>query len=137
MASIRVKRGQGLLPSVIDALAEAVSPRVFASIPCDDYDLSQDFRDINYRQFANAINHAAYWLDEKLGQVGKGSGFPTFSYEDSKDLRFPILTVAATKTHRTVSLMQTLIVDKSFDTEQRCLFYRLWCRSKAALIFLT
>lgn len=98
-------RGTGLLPSTIDAFAQAKSLGVYASVPVDDYDLSKGFRDIDYRAFADAIDRAAFWLDDTLGRVqDKYQHFPTFSYEGPKDLRFPILTVAAIKTGRTVSL---------------------------------
>ena len=135
MTYVQGKRGRGLLPSTIDILAETASSRVYASIPNNDQDLSQGFRDINYSEFANAINHAAHWLDNVLGQVGKDEGFPTFSYEGPKDLRFPILTVAAIKTHRTVSCIVIFVADAGIDHERRCLFYRLWPRSKGAPIF--
>lgn len=104
MALAISERGQGLLPSTIDDLAKAESPRTYASIPHDDYDLSKGFRDVDYSAFANAINYAAHWLDRTLGSVAgdDDSYFPTFSYEGPKDLRFPILTVAAIKTHRKV-----------------------------------
>lgn len=86
----------------IDALGQVAHPRIYASVPRDEFDLGQGFCDIDYRTFARAIDRAAHWLDASLGAGDTDVRFPTFSYEGPKDLRFPILVVAAIKTHRTV-----------------------------------
>lgn len=47
-------------------------------------------------QLANAINRAAWWLEETLG--GRGNKFPTVAYTGISDLRYLILVVAGVKT---------------------------------------
>jgi len=59
------QKGQRLLANVIDFYAESDPTRVWATAPLDDEDLSKGYKDITYRDFANAINHASWWLDEK------------------------------------------------------------------------
>ena len=91
--------GSRLIPPMIDHYAAEAPDKIYASIPKTE-DLSEGFRDITYRQFGNAIDHASWWLDRELGQC-KGS-FDTFAYIGPKDLRYPILAVAAAKVGRRV-----------------------------------
>lgn len=97
--------GKRLLPTVIDELATEDPARVYASIPWDDDDLSNGFRDITYQQLANSINRAAHWLDLTLGKASQrqaGESWPTFAYMGPKDLRYPIFLIAAAKVGRRV-----------------------------------
>ncbi|KAH8699187.1 hypothetical protein BGW36DRAFT_294468 [Talaromyces proteolyticus] len=87
---------QDLIPNIVDRHATENRDKVYASIPINNDDLSQGFRDITYREFNNAISKAAYWLEEKLGVPSTGS-FPTFAYYGARDLRYAILLVAAMK----------------------------------------
>lgn len=79
---------------MIDSYAADDSNRVWASLPLDGDDLTKGFRDIKYKQFANAINHAAWWLKE---QITSTVTFETLAYSGPKDVRYPILAVAAVK----------------------------------------
>lgn len=94
-------RGQRLIASLIDSYAVEDPDRAYASIPMDDNDLAKGFRDVSYKEFANAINHAAHWLQENVGGVVPGV-FETLAYAGPKDLRYPILAVAAVKCGRKV-----------------------------------
>lgn len=92
------------IPTIIDNHASRHPQKVFASISLDNNDLSQGFRDITYLELRNAVDRAAYWLDEKLGSqqnennsATKSSSIPTFAFYGTRDLRYSIFVVAAIK----------------------------------------
>ncbi|MCJ1250586.1 hypothetical protein MMC30_007814 [Trapelia coarctata] len=87
--------GKRLIVSLIDEYATNNPSRVWASIPKDNDDLTKGFKDISFQQFANAINHAAKWLEQTI--TSQFSHFETLAYIGPKDLRYPILAVAAVK----------------------------------------
>ncbi|ROW00362.1 hypothetical protein VMCG_07241 [Cytospora schulzeri] len=87
--------GKRLLPTIIDQLAREDPDRPWASIPRDDYDLSQGFADISYAVLANAINKLA-WLVEK--SVGRSDSFETIAYLGTPDIRYHMLQMAVCKT---------------------------------------
>lgn len=94
--------GERILASVIDHYAKHEPDRPWVSIPIDENDLEKGFRDITYKQFSTSISRAAWWLEKTLG-VSNGT-FETFAYSGEKDIRFPILAVAAVKVGRKVLL---------------------------------
>ena len=87
--------GKRLIVNLIDAYATDDPNRVWVSIPKDNDDLARGFMDINFKQFANAINHAAKWVEASVSN--HGAPFETLAYIGPKDLRYPILAVAAVK----------------------------------------
>ncbi|KAI9869696.1 MAG: hypothetical protein M1830_005206 [Pleopsidium flavum] len=99
--SLKDAYGERLIASVIDYYAKKEPGRVWASVPRSE-DLSKGFTDITYKQFANAINHACWWLESNLGK--SNGGFEVFAYAGPKDQRFPILAVAAVKVGRQILL---------------------------------
>ena len=99
MSSFKDAIGYRLITSMIDYYAAEEPDRIYASIPRTE-DLSDGLHDITYGQFGNAINRASWWLDLELGDC-KGT-FDTFAYIGPKDLRYPILAVAAAKVGRRV-----------------------------------
>ena len=96
----RTKTGKRLLPVLIDQYAAEEPQRSWASIPKDVDDLSQGFREVTYRQLANAINKASWWLEAQLGPIHEP--FETLAYVGPKDLMYPVLTMAAVKVGRKV-----------------------------------
>ncbi|KAL9598405.1 MAG: hypothetical protein Q9219_004495 [cf. Caloplaca sp. 3 TL-2023] len=102
--------GQRLIASIIDNLAENEPDRTWATIPRSK-NLTEGFVDITYRQFGNAINRAAIWLEEQLG-VSNGN-FETFAYAGEKDLRYPIIAVAAVKIGRKILLSSPFTTDEA------------------------
>lgn len=84
---------------MIDYYAAEAPEKVYACVPKSE-DLSAGLLDVTYKQFANAINHAAWWLCAELGTCKES--FDTFAYAGPKDLRYPILAVAAAKVGRRV-----------------------------------
>ena len=95
------KPGRRLLASTIDYIAQNAPERSWVSVPRDDDNLSQGYVDITFRQFSSAVNRSAKWLDATLGQ-SRGD-FEAFAYEGPKDVRLPVLAVAASKVGRKVS----------------------------------
>ncbi|CAG8983676.1 hypothetical protein HYALB_00004108 [Hymenoscyphus albidus] len=85
-------QGERLLASRIDEIARETPERVWVSMPRDDNDLSKGFLDVTFRQFSNAINHAAHWLDLVLGSPT--SDFEGFAYIGPPDARVAIIAVA-------------------------------------------
>lgn len=94
------QRGQRLLASLIDSYAVNEPGRTWASVPVDEEDLSKGFKDVTYKQFANAISCAAWWIKEKVG--GTTGDFETLAYAGPKDLRYPLLAVAVVKCEKKV-----------------------------------
>ena len=95
-----VRHGQRIVLSVIEERAESDSLSSWTSIPIDDQDLAKGYRDITYGQFENAVNHAAHWLKSQLPH--SSDLFQSFAYAGPKDLRYPILAVAAGKLGKVV-----------------------------------
>lgn len=95
-----VQHGNRFVPSVIDELAHTEPSCPWISLPVDDSDLSKGYREVTYGQFANYINHAARWLESNL--PSSGEPFQPFAYAGPKDLRYPILAVAAGKIGKVV-----------------------------------
>ena len=98
---ITKETGRRLITSLIDEIARDYPSRIWASIPKDNSNLSKGFRDITFKEFANAINHAAHWLKESL--KGERISYETLAYGGPKDLRHPIIAVAASKCEKKVS----------------------------------
>jgi acyl-CoA synthetase (AMP-forming)/AMP-acid ligase II len=98
--------GTRLLPTLIDEIAKSTPKRVYASIPKDDTDISQGFKNITYADFARAIDSLSWWLDETLGKAD--GTFPTFAYFGPRDLGYCIVVVAAAKVGRKVLLASHL-----------------------------
>lgn len=89
-----------LLVTAIDQIARSQPQRTWVAVPKDEDDLSNGFVDITFKQFSNAINHAAAWLYSNLGP--SSGSFDTLAYEGPNDVRAAILTVAAVKVERKV-----------------------------------
>jgi acyl-coenzyme A synthetase/AMP-(fatty) acid ligase len=90
------------MATTIDDIASSDPQRPWISVPRDDDDLTKGFIDITFKRFSNEINHAAAWLESCLGPTT--GCFDTFAYEGPKDARAYIITVAAVKVGRKVSL---------------------------------
>ena len=86
--------GKQLLNNVVDRTARATPDLVYAELPKSSVDLSQGFRQVTYRQFANSINGMAWWLRENLGL---SETFETLTYIGPNDLRYNLLLLGAVK----------------------------------------
>ena len=99
--------GRRPLTAILDRKAQESPEQSWLSLPQDDGDLSRGFRDISYSQGANAVNHAAAWLQSVLGSTN--GTFETFMYEGPKDPRNVILALAASKVGRTILLVHATV----------------------------
>ena len=86
--------GKQLLNNVVDRIARVTPDLVYAELPKSSVDLSQGFRQVTYRQFANAIDGIAWWLRDKLGL---SKTFETLTYIGPNDLRYNLLLLGAVK----------------------------------------
>ena len=102
MSSLRDAVGHRLIASVIDRYAAEAPDKIYASVPKGE-DLSEGFLDVTYKQLANAIDHASWWLDYEIGECKRP--YETFAYSGPKDLLYPVLAVAAAKVGRTVRIL--------------------------------
>ena len=96
-----IPHGQRLLPTVIDEISEKEPEKVFAIIP-RTLNLDDGFVNVTYRDFGNAINRMAAWLEEKMG---RSSSFKTLAYMGPSDIGYFIMTIAACKVGFKVSNM--------------------------------
>ena len=96
-----VRHGQRIILSVIDELVQQEPNSTWVSVPIDEGDLSKGYKEITYGQFSNAVNHAVQWLRKTLPPSSEPS--QSFAYAGPKDLRYPILAVAAGKLGKVVS----------------------------------
>lgn len=107
--------GKRLVASLINSYAANDPERVWASVPRDDHNLSRGFLDITYKQFANAINHASWWLKRNTDPSNnlQSSDSEVLAYAGPKDMRYPILAVAVVKVGKQVNLCLTINVESS------------------------
>jgi acyl-CoA synthetase (AMP-forming)/AMP-acid ligase II len=91
-----------LLVNAVDAKAESIpdSPWLLYA-KSSSWELEGGYRTITWKQFANAVNRAAFWLDDNLPR--KTSGRQTIAYLGPNDARYYILIVASAKSNRRVS----------------------------------
>ena len=80
-------RGQRLLPSTIDEIAQKNPSRVLYSLPKTN-NLADGFQDIDARAFASAVDRCAWYLEKILG---RGEAFPTLLYMGPQDVVYAIL----------------------------------------------
>ena len=85
--------GKRLLPTLIDERRQTDPHHVIYSYPRSS-DLSQGFRDVTNRDFANAVDRIA-WLMER--NLGKGSYTEPIGYIGPADIIYLILVPAAMK----------------------------------------
>lgn len=95
----RVEYGRRLIPQLIDERAEKDWKQPFTSFSRSANPID-GFEDISYRQFANAINRCAWWMQ---GVLGESHEHNTIAYTGPSDIRYGILTIAAIKTGFKVS----------------------------------
>jgi hypothetical protein len=86
--------GQRLLSTTIDYLSDTDPERTWATIPRSN-NLADGFRDVSYRDFSNAINRAAWFLESVFGTA---DDFPTICYIGKSDIRYHVFSMAAAKT---------------------------------------
>lgn len=116
MATLQFTEGAGvpepwterkqLLNHIVDGLAQACPYGIWAEIPTSSTDYDVGFRRVTYRELSNAVNGAAWWLTDSLGQ---GENFETLAYIGLWDIRYVVLLLAAVKAGYKVSPEQMTI----------------------------
>ena len=95
-----IEHGKRILTAVIEQRAKDGASEPWLSVPVDETNLSIGYKDLTFWQLNNASNRAAHWLSENLPT---GEPFQCLAYAGPKDLRYPILAVAAAKAQKVVS----------------------------------
>lgn len=85
--------GGRLLPHIVDAQAQFNPLRVWASYARSS-DLSKGFRDINFKELAQAVNNVAWYIDS---EVGRSACFQTVAFIGVSDIRYAVFFLAAVK----------------------------------------
>ena len=112
--------GKRLLPVVIDEYARDQPERPWASIPIDDWDLTQGYEDVSYGALANAINKLAWYIERT---IGRSSNLETIAYLGVPDIRYHMMEIAACKTGHKVlfsSQLNSLHVHCSLMRQTEC-----------------
>ncbi|KAF2191424.1 acetyl-CoA synthetase-like protein [Zopfia rhizophila CBS 207.26] len=107
------------LSSIIEKKAEWLPEHTFVRYPGPDWE-TNGYRTITWRQYADAINKAAYWLD---GQLGKSTDNDTIAYIGPPDPRYSIILPAAIKTNRKLLIPDGRVTKegvKSLINETKC-----------------
>ena len=92
--------GKRLLPHIVDERSRTEYERPFALYPRSKIP-SQGFREVSYKQLANAVNRAAWWLESYITQDEEKES--PVAYLGPNDLRYIIFVLATMKTGRKVS----------------------------------
>ncbi|KAM0813786.1 putative Acetyl-CoA synthetase-like protein [Seiridium cardinale] len=87
-------RGERLLPSLVDEIAHSDPDRALYSV-MKTKNPEDGFQDISAKEFARAVNRAAWYIEQSLGPA---MGFPTLTYMGPQDLVYGILVLACIKT---------------------------------------
>lgn len=97
-----------LITSVIDQIAEEEPEPAWIVAPASDVS-----HNLNYRQFANAINGVSWWLER---EIGRGNGFTSLVFfgTGGGDVRYPILLLGAVKAGYYVSSL-TFFISSEVD----------------------
>lgn len=96
--------GERLCVHVADDLARKTPARIYATVTNSPQSMGDGFRDITIKQFANAVNYAAWGI--KL-QFGESKVFDVIAYIGTPDIRYAIFFYAAIKTGHQVRASTT------------------------------
>ncbi|KAJ5759629.1 hypothetical protein N7520_006785 [Penicillium odoratum] len=105
-----LEHGKRILTAVIEQRAKDDASEPWLSVPVDETNLSMGYKDLTFWQLNNAANRAAYWMSENLPT---GEPFQCFAYTGPKDLRYPILAVAAAKVQKVMVLPSPLVTPEA------------------------
>lgn len=92
--------GERLVVQVADEIARRAPSTIWATITKSPYDIAEGFQDITFQELANAVNHAAWWMESIFG---KSSTFDTIAYIGVSDVRYAIFMFASIKIGHQVS----------------------------------
>ena len=95
--------GKRLLPCILDDEAQINPERVFSIITRSN-DIKHGFKEVTFRQVANAVNWVATRLQKSFGATPDYE-FETLTFIGLPDLRYPIVVFAAIKCGYKVRLL--------------------------------
>ncbi|KAI4603487.1 putative NRPS-like protein biosynthetic cluster [Pestalotiopsis sp. 9143b] len=87
--------GKRLIPHIIDDFAQNEPNREAFQIP-RSANVQDGWRAVTFKEFANAVNHAAHRITEICGKPERGT-FPTIAYIGPNDARYVVMMVGAIK----------------------------------------
>lgn len=87
--------GQRLCIDVADELARKTPDRIYATVTKSRHEIAEGFKDVTIKQFANAVNRAAWEIDRMFG---RSKTFGVIAYLGVSDIRYAIYLYAAIKT---------------------------------------
>ncbi|CAH0044772.1 unnamed protein product [Clonostachys solani] len=87
--------GERLVVQVVDELAERTPHRIYATVTKSAHDVDQGFRDITFRNLADAVNLVS-WRNQQL--FGRNDDFGVIAYLGVSDIRYAFYLFAAIKT---------------------------------------
>ena len=91
---------QDTLINLVDSRAKRNPEAPYAEYPASPTNFEGGYTKVSYHDFANAINGAAWWLEEKFG---RSEEFQTLAYIGPNDLRYNVFVLAAIKAGYKVS----------------------------------
>lgn len=92
--------GKRLLPHVLDYLGRECPQKLFATYHEDGEEYQKGWVDLNFKQFAQAVDWTSWWIEKT---VGKSTTCEVLAYMGPNDLRYAIFTIASMKTGHAVS----------------------------------
>lgn len=98
-------------PTLFDKIAARRPDRSFVSLPIDNYDLSEGYKDFTNSDFARAIDRCAWWIVSLLGRCESKNGSSetrTLAYVGPQDVRYSVLVLGAVKGDYTVGVFPSL-----------------------------
>jgi hypothetical protein len=84
-----------LLPNTLFKLANQYPDIVYAEYFSNPKDLANSYHKVTYRDFANAVHTAAWWIEEQVGNPLVADGRETLVYLGPNDLRYGVLVLAS------------------------------------------
>ena len=95
------------LPTLIDEIAARSPTRPFVSLPINNDDLSEGYKDLSYNDFARSVDRCAWWILSKLGRWGaeneRRPETKILAYVGPQDVRYAVLMLGAVKAGYSVS----------------------------------
>lgn len=82
-----------MIPQIVDELANTDPTRIYASFPRST-NVSDGFRDVTFRELAQAADAASWWLERK---IGRSDSSETLAYMGLSDIRYTVVFLAAVK----------------------------------------
>ncbi|KAH7120924.1 hypothetical protein B0J11DRAFT_569715 [Dendryphion nanum] len=86
-----------LLPHTVEKLASQFPDLTYAEYPRNPTSFEDGYRTVTYREFNNAVNGFAWWIEKTIGRPKLDGGEETMVYMGPNDLRYPIFVLGSVK----------------------------------------